>query len=92
MIVQFLHGTHNGRICQHSTDYLGRWATQVLRLKEGRSLAIITAYRPCNASLANAGPGTIIMQQFRELRKRGHQVLNPRTQFLSDLTKHILQL
>lgn len=71
-IVQFLHGTHNGRIYQHSTDPLGRWATQVLRLKEGRSLAIITAYRPCNASLATAGPGTIIMQQYRELRKRGH--------------------
>ena len=66
-IVQFLHGAHNGIIYQHSTDYLlGHWATQVLRLKEGRSLAIITAYCPCNASLATAGPGTIIMQQYRE--------------------------
>jgi hypothetical protein len=91
-IVQFLHGTHNGRIYQHSTDFLGRWATQILRLKEGRSLAIITAYHPCNASLATAGPGTIIMQQYQELRKCGDQAPNPRNQFLSDLTKHILQL
>lgn len=74
-----VHGSHNGRIFHHEGDSLGRWATQILRLKNNRSLSITTAYRPCSSSLANAGEGTILKQQFRELRRQGIANPNPRT-------------
>ena len=90
--LQFAHGSHSGRIKTRTTDYLGRWGTQIVRLRQGRSLAILTAYRPCNTPLTTATEGTVLKQQFRELRRRGVDEPNPRQLFLQDLTKHVLQL
>jgi len=91
-IVQVIHGSHSGRIFSHSVDHLGRWATQIIRLKQGKSLAIISAYRPCDTNLATAGEGTVVKQQFRELRRRGLPQPNPRQLFLRDLQTHVISL
>ena len=55
-------------------------------------MAVMTAYRPCQASLSTATEGTVIKQQFREMRSRGIDEPKPRKQFLKDLTKHVLWL
>ena len=91
-IFQLAHGSHSGRIFSHSVDFLGRWATQVFRLKQGRSLAVISAYRPGHEILSAATEGTVIKQQFRELRRRGMPEPDPRTLFFQDLARHILSL
>ena len=86
--LQLIHGSHNGRIFKYDADYLGRWVTQVLRLKDNRSLAILTAYRPGTTSVAASGDTTIIKQQFRALQRRGVVNPNPRKLFLKDLENY----
>lgn len=91
-VAQFVHGSHNGRVIKQTGDYLGRWVTQLLRLRGGKTMAILTAYRPCRDALTTATPGTVLMQQYREFRRRGVDSPNPRKLFLRDLTRHVLQL
>jgi hypothetical protein len=61
---------------------LGRWAWVRLQGKAGRTIRIITAYRPCGAG----GEGTVWEQHQRHFGiKYPDGVINPREQFLTDL-------
>ena len=55
------------------------------------SSSLPTVHDPA-ISLTTAGEGPIIMQHFQILWWCGHTAPNPRNQFRSNLTKHILQL
>ena len=61
---------------------LGRWAWVRLQGKAGRTIRIITAYRPCGAG----GEGTVWEQHQRYFGNQyPKRVIDPREQFLTDL-------
>ena len=88
-----LLGPWSGRAIQQISDPagLGRWSGFSLVSSNNRQLHIITAYRPCQHSISNAGDETAYAQQFRILRTASHSSPEPRQQFLTDLGQQLQQ-
>ena len=80
-----------GRILQHYTDprKLGRWTGHQYRLKENKTLSVITAYRTCYQSLTNLKleSRTASNQQVILLQEDGIINPNPREIFVEDMIK-----
>jgi hypothetical protein len=75
-------GVHRVLSTGEDSSGLGRWAWVRLQGKAGRTIRIITAYRPCGAG----GEGTVWEQHQRHFgTQEPNQVINPRSQFLTDL-------
>ena len=77
-IVGGIDSTHNDSLG------LGRWTYMTITCKHSCKLHIITAYRVSQTSLPQ-GDDTAYHQQFRTLRRMGHENPNPRKQFIHDL-------
>jgi exonuclease III len=76
---------------------LGQWSYMILDGKGNKSIAIITAYRPCNDSPSSAGDKTVYMQQFCTLLQHHNSIKNPATpnpdrQFTMDLQAWVSML
>jgi hypothetical protein len=79
-------GVHRVLSTNHDPSGLGRWAWVRLQGKAGRTIRIITAYRPCGAS----GKGAVWEQHQRHFGiQEPNHVINPRLQFLTDLSTAI---
>jgi hypothetical protein len=70
---------------------MSRWTGQQFRLREGKTLTIITAYRTCNQSTMDVNKPSITASyqqklQFRKDKKKG---ADPRKEFITDLIKEI---
>jgi hypothetical protein len=70
---------------------MGRWTGQKFRLREGKTLSIITAYRPCqqNVSDANQPSMTVTHQQKVLFTKDKWKEEDPRQTFITDIIKMI---
>ena len=90
--ITILTRTIHGRITSQQQDELGRWTVVSLATKRSNLVYIITAYKPCKATLAQAGPLTVLRQQWTILRNKGIRNPNPRKQFDIDLTKMIASI
>jgi hypothetical protein len=76
---------------------LGRWSYMILNGRGNKSIAIITAYRPCSDTPSSAGNKTVYMQQFRTLLAYNNSIKslatpNPHRQFTLDLQAWISKL
>ncbi len=76
---------------------LGRWSYMILNGRGNKSIAIITAYRPCSDTPSSAGNKTVYMQQFRTLLTYNNSIKslatpNPHRQFTLDLQAWISKL
>ena len=76
------------RIAQQGQDSLGRWVYALLATQQDSMICVITAYKPCSASIS-AGPWTVRCQQWLCLCDSGHTSPNPREQFDTNLTQFI---
>ena len=74
-----------GRVKKALQDDLGRWVGFELLGRDGRKLVIICAYQVCQRN-GGAGEFTAFAQQVSILRRRGTHQVNPRKQFIIDLT------
>jgi hypothetical protein len=75
----------------HDPRSMGRWFGQRYRLKEGKTLSIITAYRPYNQS-NNENTKTCITASYQQkliYLKEHKKKINPRQLFMSDLIQEI---
>ena len=82
-------GSITGRLKKQLRDKWGRWAIHEYVGKNGRQLAIISAYQP----IVKGGPPgkiTVAAQQISLLLQTKTKVTNPRTAFRSDLTNVVL--
>jgi hypothetical protein len=57
--------------------------------KKARKITLLSAYRVCENTLAQAGPQTCWLQQWKELKKTGYSNPDPSRQFYTDLNKFI---
>jgi hypothetical protein len=76
---------------------LGRWSYMILNGRGNKSIAIITAYRPCSDTPSSAGNKTVYMQQFCTLLAYNNSIKslatpNPHRQFTLDLQAWISKL
>lgn len=88
---QVINGDWTGRIVEyiHDPRQLGRWCGVKIRLKHGRHLYIITAYRVCAQSTTQIGVETAYNQQYHLLSMEGIDHPDPRKVFIEDLTECI---
>jgi len=84
-----LQGGWSGHTTNNHSDPLGRWATTTLQGRDGRTVALITAYRVCQQTVSPERDQTAFMQQWRALRSQGHDDPKPRQQCLQDLKAFI---
>jgi exonuclease III len=91
--LQLCTGHWTSRIIEEIKDprKLGRWMGQKFRLREGKTLSVITAYRPCQQSVSDANQPsiTVTYQQKLLLRTTKWQDADPRQLFISDIIKLI---
>jgi len=87
-VAQIILKPIQNRVNNTSSDSLGQWAWQELRLDGTRSLVVITAYQPCKEP-TNSTHTTTWHQQYQGLWKRGIQDPDPCSQFFTDLKKFI---
>ena len=82
-------GSLTGRLKKQVKDKWGRWAIHEYIGRQGRQLAIISAYQPI---VKGGSPGkiTVAAQHISLLLQHNSTVTNPRTAFRADLTKTIL--
>jgi hypothetical protein len=73
------------RVTKHGKDPYGRFTWHELLLDGTRNLVVVTAYRVSQRRPKGCGPTTSIMQQWRQLRKKGIDSPNPQKQMLDDL-------
>jgi hypothetical protein len=71
---------------------MARWTGFKLRLKNGRNLFIITAYRVCSQTSSSIGPETAYNQQKLNLALAGLINPDPRKQFQTNLITCIKKL
>eukprot|EP00957_Ditylum_brightwellii_P175679 13376602-Ditylum_brightwellii.AAC.1 len=57
-------------VCDTGKDTLGRWSYTTFKGKHDQKVTVISAYRVCNNTLAQAGPQTCWKQQWCFLRKK----------------------
>ena len=78
-----------GRILKEIKDprRLGRWSGHMFRLKDQKTLTVITAYRPCKQSNTKIKleSRTAFNQQIILLRQDGMENANPRNLFIADM-------
>jgi hypothetical protein len=91
--LQLCTGHWTSRIIETISDprRLGRWTGQKFRLRDGKTLSIITAYRPCQQSVTDANQPsiTVTYQQKVILTKDKWKEEDPRQLFITDIIKTI---
>ena len=90
-VMQIVRGPIQGRIAQHGTDKLGRFAWHCLNGSRDEGILVITAYRVCQDMKDNPGPNTACMQQYTALLKDGVKKPNPRKEMLKALSELIAE-
>jgi hypothetical protein len=82
-----------GRITSQIKDprRIGRWTGHKFRIRDGKSLSVITAYRPCSQSSheSTLGITTVTNQQKLLYRRDKWEDIDPRQQFMHDLIEEI---
>jgi hypothetical protein len=70
---------------------MGRWTGQKFCLRDGKTLSVITAYRPCQQSIADASQSsiTVLYQQKVLFTKDTKTEEDPRKIFITDIIKFI---
>jgi hypothetical protein len=95
--IQICHSHWAGRIRQPITEkkQMGSWTGQTYRLKENRSLTVITAYCPCAQNYTSIAKLTILtvnkQQICMQLDDTG-AIIIPRNMFMDDLVDLIKEL
>jgi hypothetical protein len=91
--LQLCTGHWTSRIIETINDprRLGMWTGHKFRLRDGKTLSIITAYRPCQQSITdNNNPSiTVTYQQKLILARDKWKDKDPRQLFISDIIKAI---
>jgi hypothetical protein len=91
--LQLCTGHWTSRIIEEIKDprRMGRWAGHKFRLWEGKTLSVITAYRPCHQSAmdANQPSITVTYQQKVLFTKDKWKEEEPRQTFITDIIKLI---
>lgn len=77
-------GSISGRMTKQTQDPLGRWVIQEFIGKQGRLLAVVSAYQTVEKR-GTQGPLTVASQQKSLLIQMKDKVTNPRTAFRRDL-------
>lgn len=90
-VMQIVRGPIQGRIAQHGTDKLGRFAWHCLNGSRDEGILVITGYRVCQDMKDNPGPNTACMQQYTALLKDGVKKPNPRKEMLKALSELIAE-
>jgi hypothetical protein len=73
---------------------MSRWTGQQFRLREGKTLTIITAYRTCNQSISDSNQPAITatyQQKLLFMRDKGTDV-DPQQQFITDIIEEIKRI
>jgi hypothetical protein len=70
---------------------MGRWAGHQYRLREGKTLTVITVYRPCQQSPSEACTTSNYQQRLLYQKETGKKV-DPRKLFMADLTSVIKKI
>jgi hypothetical protein len=67
---------------------MGRWTGHQYRLRDSKTLTVITAYRPCHQSQADNSKACITSSYQQQLlyRKEKGKKIDPRQLFMADLT------
>jgi hypothetical protein len=88
---QVIQGNWTGRIVQyiHDTRRMGRWCGVKIRLKCGRHLYIISAYRVCSQQASTIGTDTAYNQQNLMLSLEGMVLPDPRKIFIKDMISQV---
>jgi hypothetical protein len=73
---------------------MGRWTGQQFRLKDGKTLSVITAYRPCQQSISdeNKQTTTVTFQQKLLFTKDQWKDIDIRQTFITDMIKEIQKI
>jgi hypothetical protein len=75
----------------HDPRRMGRWTGQRYRMRNGKTLSIITAYRPCTQNVSDRVTPSITVSHQQKLlyyRDNKHKI-DPRELFMKDITKLI---
>jgi hypothetical protein len=85
-VAQIILRQLTARVTKHGKDPYGRFVWHEILLDGNRNLVVVTAYRVSQRRTKGCGPTTSIMQQWRQLRKKGIDNPNPQQQMIDDLT------
>eukprot|EP00957_Ditylum_brightwellii_P131766 10048336-Ditylum_brightwellii.AAC.1 len=83
-------GKSTGRVYASESDELGRWSIMHLKGMNKRKISVINSYRVYEITVESAGPLTAWMQQWQALREKEVKKLDPRNQFLEDLSDKVV--
>eukprot|EP00957_Ditylum_brightwellii_P148795 11327869-Ditylum_brightwellii.AAC.2 len=84
-----LTGKYVSKVCDSGSDQMGSWSWITIKGKKGWKITLLSAYRVCKKTLAQAGPQTCWLQQWKALKKTGYSDPDPSKQFYLDLNKFI---
>lgn len=83
-----------GRLISQIKDprKMGRWTGQKFRLRHGKTLSIITGYRPCQQTISDTSTTTATYQQKLLFKKDKWEKSDPRKQFIIDIIEEIKKI
>ena len=84
-----LTGKYVSKVCDSGSNQMGRWSWITIKGKKDQKITLLSAYRVCENTLAQAGPQTCWLQQWKALKKTGYSDPDPSRQFYTDLNKFI---
>jgi hypothetical protein len=78
----------------HDPRRMGRWTGQRYRLRDGKTLSIITAYRPCSQLSSDISKASITTGHQQKLLywKDNKKDIDPQQLFMSDITELIIAI
>ena len=88
-----LFGKWTSRLAASGSDSsgLGRWSYFTMHGRNGKKVTVVSAYRPCQESIAHSGLSSAYAQQHRLMNLQGDPDPKPRQRFLTDLQIEVSQ-